>query len=108
MYTIYAIIFSNRNIYIGMTNDLDRRVKEHKRGKTKTTKNRSIKRILTIEKCKDRLYAREREKYWKSGCGKEFLKIRLWGRSSAGYLPAGRQGASACHASCSLCTRYMQ
>ena len=64
-----------------MTNDLNRRIKEHKRGKTRTTKNKVIVRVLKIERRKDRLSARKREKYWKSGCGKEFLKVKYWGRS---------------------------
>jgi len=80
MYTVYAIIFANRNIYIGMTNDLERRVKEHKRGRTKTTKNRGIVKVIVLEKCYSRLSARKREKYWKSGCGKEFLKSKLLDR----------------------------
>lgn len=67
-----------------MTNDLNRRIREHKRGKTKTTKNKIISRIVIIERCDGRKLARNREKYWKSGCGKEFLKIKLWGRSSVG------------------------
>ena len=74
MYTIYAIVFKNGMIYIGMTSDLVRRAKEHVRGKTKSTKGRSIEKIFSIEKCDSRVEARKREKYWKSGCGKETLK----------------------------------
>jgi hypothetical protein len=37
---------------------------------------------LQIEEKETRKEAREREKYWKSGCGKEFLKS--WTISSVG------------------------
>ena len=75
----------NKNIYVGITTDLERRIKEHKRGKTKSTKNRKFSKVVIVEKCESRLVAREREKYWKSGCGKEMLKNKLLrGRSSVG------------------------
>ncbi len=51
---------------------------EHKRGHTKSTKNRGEFGIIYIEQCVDRASAREREKYWKSGCGKEQLKNMDW------------------------------
>lgn len=57
-----------------MTKDLTRRIKEHQYGKTRSTKNREIVRVLRIEECVNRVLARKREKYWKSGCGKEKLK----------------------------------
>lgn len=74
MYTVYALRFSDERIYVGFTNDIDRRIVEHKRGHTKSTKNRGEFSIIYIEKCSDRVSARSREKYWKSGCGKEQLK----------------------------------
>ncbi len=76
MYTIYALFFKNiKRIYIGMTSDLDRRIAEHRRGKTRSTKNRGEFDIKIIEICENRETARSRELYWKSGCGKEKLKI---------------------------------
>ena len=65
-----------------MTSDLKQRIKDHKRGKTKTTKNKVIIKIGIIEKCENRVIARQREIYWKSGYGKERLKT--WAFSSAG------------------------
>lgn len=65
-----------------MTNNLNRRIKEHKRNKTKSTKNLGEFNVIIIEKQPNRIMAREREKYWKSGCGKEQLKN--WSGSSAG------------------------
>lgn len=74
MYTIYALKFENGKIYIGMTTSLKRRIREHKRGKTNSTKNKKIIGFIKIEECADGISAREREKYWKSGCGREKLK----------------------------------
>jgi putative endonuclease len=82
MYTIYGLNFDDGRIYVGMTDNLARRIKEHKRGRTKSTKNRGDFKIIKIEECDNRVTAREREKYWKSGCGKEQLKF--WSGSSAG------------------------
>ena len=82
MYTIYALYLNNDQVYVGMTDNLERRLKEHRRGKTKTTKNKYILKIIIIEKHLARKIARIREKYWKSGCGKEQLKLR--GGSSVG------------------------
>ena len=84
MFIIYALKLDNDDIYVGMTNNLRRRIQEHKRGKTKTTKNKKILRIIKIEECHNMQEARKKELYWKSGCGKETLKLKLWGRSSAG------------------------
>ena len=78
--------------YIGMTNDLNRRIKEHNNGKTKSTKGYLPWEILFSEEYPSLELARKRELYLKSGIGREYIKD-YWSRSSAGYLPAGRQGA---------------
>ena len=57
-----------------MTSNLERKLREHRLGKTKSTKNRTIKSVQILEECKDRLTARNREKYWKSGIGREKIK----------------------------------
>lgn len=82
MITVYALRFVDGRIYVGMTANLQRRIPEHQRGRTKSTKNKGCFEVIFTEACKDRVSARIREKYWKSGCGKEKLKSR--GRSSAG------------------------
>ena len=82
MYIIYGLNFDDGRIYVGMTDNLARRIGEHKRGRTKSTKNRGDFKIIKIEEYDNRITAREREKYWKSGCGKEQLKF--WSGSSVG------------------------
>jgi len=74
MYIIYALEFINGRIYVGMTNNLNRRIEEHRRNKTKSTKNRGKFNVIIIEEQSESIIARQREKYWKSGCGKERLK----------------------------------
>jgi putative endonuclease len=82
MYTVYALRFSDNRVYVGFTNNIHRRMLEHKQGKTKSTKNRGAFTLFELEQCADRVTARAREKYWKSGYGKEQLKLRTG--SSAG------------------------
>lgn len=75
MYYVYAIASLERNyIYVGLTDNVDRRFGEHNEGKNKTTKPyRPFVLIFTIEAA-TRIEARKFEKYYKSGSGKEKLK----------------------------------
>ena len=75
MITVYAIRSEvNGDIYVGIAKDSDRRLKEHNSGKNRYTKGlRPWKKIYT-ELQLDWQEARKREKYLKSGVGKEFLK----------------------------------
>ena len=75
MFFVYAIVSLNRNyIYVGMTNDVDRRLSEHNRGYNRTTKPYAPFKLLTVESFPSRAEARKREKYLKSGIGKEYLR----------------------------------
>ena len=78
MYYVYAILSETRNyIYVGLTNDVNRRLAEHNNGYNKTTKAyRPFKLILT-EKFENRTDARTREKYLKSGSGKEYIRLLI-------------------------------
>lgn len=60
--------------YIGMTTDLDRRLKEHNRGQTTSTRNGRPFVLVYYEECKDRQSSREREKYFKTAAGTRYLK----------------------------------
>jgi len=74
-YVVYAIksLIDNR-IYVGMTQNLKKRIIEHNQGKTKSTKGYRPWKVIFFEEVESRLEARRVEKYYKSGCGKEFLK----------------------------------
>jgi putative endonuclease len=76
MYFVYAISSLKRNyIYVGLTNNIERRLSEHNTGKNKTTKPYSPFVIIYYEECSNRIEARIKEKYFKSGIGKEKLRI---------------------------------
>jgi putative endonuclease len=72
---IYAIKSLEKNyIYVGMTDNPERRFEEHNSGKGRATKPYSPFRMIFLEKVGSREAARRREKYFKSGVRKEFLK----------------------------------
>jgi len=75
MFVVYALKSIHRNyIYVGMTNDFNRRFNQHHRGNNKTTKPYSPFKVILQESFPTRIEARKREIYLKSGIGKEFLK----------------------------------
>ncbi|MDD5614280.1 MAG: GIY-YIG nuclease family protein [Candidatus Omnitrophica bacterium] len=78
MYCVYAL-FSKRfnRIYVGITNNLERRIKEHNKGKTRSTKFYKPWIVFYKEYCQTRKKARFRERFLKSGVGREFLKDKL-------------------------------
>jgi len=75
MFTVYAIRSEVRSyIYVGMTGNLERRLGEHNRGENRSTKAYKPFVLIYTETFETRVEAREKEKYFKSGIGKEFLK----------------------------------
>jgi len=75
MIIVYAIWSKvNNRIYVGMTTDIVRRVQQHNSGKTRSTKSFCPWKLIFTEKCENWEIGRVREKYYKSGIGKEFLK----------------------------------
>jgi len=75
MITVYAIISEvNGDIYVGIAKDADQRLKEHNAGKNRYTKGLRPWKTLYREMQPDWAETRKREKYFKSGIGKEFLK----------------------------------
>ncbi len=57
-----------------MTDNLERRLKEHNSGKSKSTKGFIPWELIYQVELENREIARKREKYLKSGFGKLFLK----------------------------------
>jgi len=75
MIYVYAIKSKkDGRIYVGMTDNLERRLKEHNTGKTKSTKGFIPWELIYKVEFANREIARVREKYLKSGFGKLFLK----------------------------------
>ena len=73
-------------LYIGYTSDLTQRLGQHNHGVTKSTKNRGPWELVHQEKFAMRGEAMRRERFLKSGQGREELKKLRTGmtRSSAG------------------------
>jgi len=75
MFTVYALKSQkDGRIYVGMTNDLQRRIAEHNQGYVFSTKGYRPWIVIYIEEKPNRSTAHVREKFLKSGAGKEFLK----------------------------------
>ena len=75
-YLVYAISsLKVGRIYVGMSQNVEKRLQEHNLGKVFSTKGYGPWKLIYKEKCGiNRANARKREKYLKSGVGKEFLK----------------------------------
>jgi len=75
MYYVYVISSINRNYtYIGITDNLQRRINQHNKGYNRTTKPYKPFSLVFTENYPSRILAREREKYLKSGVGREYIK----------------------------------
>ena len=70
---LYLVLVFNY-IYVGMTIDVKQRVDRHNGGRERTTKHYAPFELIYVEECVNRIEARKREKYWKSGVGKEQLR----------------------------------
>ena len=64
-------------LYIGYTTDLKRRLSEHQKGLSKSTKHRAPVHLIHYEAFSEVADARAREKYLKSEHGREQLKNQL-------------------------------
>ncbi len=75
MHYVY-VLFSLRtnSFYKGITNNIDRRTKEHFEAKTAFSKNRLPLKLVHVEICETREDARNLEKFFKSGFGREVIK----------------------------------
>ncbi len=72
---VYAIKSLHRNyIYVGQTNDINRRFYDHTNGLNKTTSPYAPFEIIYTAYFENRVEAKVHEKYLKSGVGKTFLK----------------------------------
>jgi len=75
IFYVYAIRSLSRNyIYVGMTNNIKRRIKEHNQGENKSTKAYKPFVLIYSDVQPDGISARTKEKFLKSGIGKEFLR----------------------------------
>jgi putative endonuclease len=71
VYVLYSYTFQRR--YVGLSSNPERRLQEHNSGKTKSTRAYKPWKLIYSEEFYSRKIARDREKYLKSGAGREFL-----------------------------------
>ncbi|MFH1597494.1 MAG: GIY-YIG nuclease family protein [Patescibacteria group bacterium] len=76
-YTYVLLSFKDKKFYIGYTNDIVKRVRNHNKGKVTSTKYRQPLKLIYYEACLNKDDAITREKYLKSGVGKRYIKNRL-------------------------------
>ena len=75
MFYIYILQSQkNKRLYTGSTNSIIRRLKEHNSGNSKYTKLTRPLKLLYTEKFITRSEAIKREKFLKSGIGREWIK----------------------------------
>jgi len=75
MYYVYILKSLRKKVfYKGFTDDLDRRLCEHKNGLCQTTKNLIPFELVFVQICETRDEARNLEKYLKSGSGREIIR----------------------------------
>ena len=67
----------DNKLYIGYSNDLKNRYKEHCQGLVESTKYRRPLKLVYYEACLEENKAIKREKYFKTGFGRRFLKQRI-------------------------------
>lgn len=87
MYFIYVLkSLFHSNHYIGITNNIERRFKEHNNGKCKYTRTKMPWAVIYTEIFKTRVEAVKREKFLKSGHGRDFLDKKLNKNKQSGVV----------------------
>jgi len=72
--TVYVLQGKEKR-YVGITNNLSRRLAEHRSGRTKGGQIIKEFVVLHTEHYPDYVSARKREKFFKSGAGREYLEF---------------------------------
>jgi len=78
-YTYVLKSLKDCKLYVGWTDDLKGRFAKHSDGKVFATKWRRPLKLIYYEACLSKEAAIAREKYFKTGFGRRFLKSRLAG-----------------------------
>jgi len=71
---VYVIVNKKGLLYKGVTSDVVKRIHEHNHGKNSWTRSRGPWNLLYVEDYDMRCEALRRERFLKSGKGREFLK----------------------------------
>ena len=76
-YYTYVLENLDGDLYVGLTANLKKRLKEHNRGLNFSTKSNIPWHVIYCEACLDKEDAKRREKYLKTSQGARLLKRRL-------------------------------
>ena len=78
MWFVYILkSLKDKNLYVGSTNDIERRLAEHNSGKVDSTKHRVPLILEAYIAVKNKDKAIELEQYFKTGSGKAILQKRI-------------------------------
>ena len=77
VYTYVLLSEVDKRFYIGFAKDLEKRLAEHESGMVASTTQRRPLKLIYYEACLRSEDAIKREKYFKTGFGRRFLKNRL-------------------------------
>ncbi len=78
MFYVYILKSSADNkLYVGFTNNLKRRVREHNEGKNFSTKHRRPFKLIYYEAYLSEQDTKKREKFLKTGWGRNYIKKNL-------------------------------
>ena len=78
MWYVYVLwSLKSERLYTGSTNDLERRLAEHNAGKSTYTSQTGPYQLVYHEEWPTQLEARRRERFLKSGKGREFVRSVL-------------------------------
>ncbi len=76
-YTYVLESLKDGKLYIGFTADIEGRLKAHNHGEVESTKYRRPFKLVYFEGCLNKKMAEKRERYFKTGFGRKFLKGRV-------------------------------
>jgi putative endonuclease len=77
MWYVYFLELANGDIYVGSTNDLKARVREHQRGDVISTRPFRPLKLRSYVAVETQGQARELERYFKTGSGKAVARKRF-------------------------------
>jgi putative endonuclease len=74
MFTVYILkSLTDQKRYIGLTENLERRLNDHNSGLVKSTKNKRPLKLIHSEQFQSKSEALKRERFFKTGFGRSLL-----------------------------------